>query len=62
MANRRTFVKTAGAFAGSLALAGMMPPVFGKDMDFQNFLRHRIPGAMGESGSDGDFWNWVNRK
>jgi len=59
MANRRTFVKTAGAFAGSLALAGMMPPVFGKDMDFQNFLRHRIPGAMGESGSDGDFWNWV---
>ncbi len=58
MANRRTFVKTAGAIAGGLTLAGMMP-AFGKDMDFQQFLKHNIPGAKDGNGSDEDFWSWV---
>jgi len=28
-------------------------------MDFQNFLKHHVPGAMNANGSDEDFWNWV---
>ena len=59
MTNRRTFVKAAGAFAGGITLAGMMPPVFGKEMDFKNFLQRSVPGAMGGNGTDDDFWNWV---
>jgi len=59
MTNRRTFVKAAGALAGGITLAGIMPPVFGKGMDFKEFLRKNVPGAMGGTGSDEDFWNWV---
>jgi len=59
MADRRTFVKTAGAIAGSLAVAGMTSPVFGKDMDFEHFMRQHVPGAMNGGGSDEDFWSWV---
>jgi selenocysteine lyase/cysteine desulfurase len=59
MANRRTFVKQAGALAGGLTLSGLITPAIGKDFNFGDFLQRNVPGAMGSNMNDEDFWNWV---
>jgi selenocysteine lyase/cysteine desulfurase len=58
-ANRRTFVRQAGALAGSLALTGLMSPVFGNSTDAYELQNRKIPASMTSDMNDEDFWSWV---
>jgi selenocysteine lyase/cysteine desulfurase len=58
-ANRRTFVKQAGAFAGGLTLTSFASPLFGEKMQAHKLLYKNLEAELLSGMTDDDFWNWI---